>query len=70
MADAAFKTAPFAGYTTDQLSEAAHAATRNNDTATADKMRREIYRRGRVASGDMTDATPSERLRMIRELKA
>lgn len=65
MSDAAFKTAPYAGYTTDQLSDAAHAATRRDDTATADKMRQEIYRRGRVASGDMTDATPGERLRAV-----
>lgn len=66
MADAAFKTAPYAGYTTDQLSDAAHAATRRDDTVTADKMRQEIYRRERVKSGDMTDAFPGERLRYAR----
>lgn len=59
MSDAAFKSAPYAGYTTTELSD----ATRNGETATADKMRQEIARRERVASGDMTDATPGERLR-------
>jgi len=61
MSDAAFQTAPFAGYTTEHLrAVVAHVGA---DVATRNKMRAEIARRDRVAAGDLADATPGERLR-------
>lgn len=64
MSDAAFKTAPYAAYTTDHLRAVVdHIGA---DSATRDKMAREIARRAEVAAGDMTNATPGERLRALR----
>ena len=70
--DAAFKSAPYASYTNDQLREfvrqgAPHAS---DPHATIAKMNCEIARRFKVEAGDMSQATPSERLRAIRETEA
>lgn len=64
MSDAAFKTAPFPGYTTEQLEQFLSGP---NDPAVADRMRAEIARRERVAAGDRSVMTPGERLRAARE---
>jgi hypothetical protein len=59
MSDAAFKTAAFPGYTTQELRE-----TYNREPADIwVKMRAEIKRRERVAEGDVSVMTPAERLR-------
>lgn len=66
--DAAFKTAPFASYTIAELrlfvrQGAPHAA---DPIETIAKMTAEIDRREAVLAGDMSQATPAERLRAIR----
>lgn len=55
-----FNTAPYPAYTTAQL-QAAVDAGRGNE-----KMVGEIARRAKVAAGDLSVATPGERLRRIR----
>ena len=57
MSDAAFKTAPYAAYTTAQL-RAFIAEGRGNDVMAA-----EITRRERRDAGDRSVMTPGERLR-------
>ena len=57
---AAFNTAPYTAYTTAQLN-AAVAEGRGNE-----KMVGEIARRAKVAEGDLSVATPGERLRAVR----
>jgi len=68
MADAAFKTAPFPSYTTEHLREflsrPGFAEYPTTDAAAA--MEAEIARRDRVAAGDWSVMTPSERLRHLR----
>ncbi|MBZ9847207.1 hypothetical protein LB565_04290 [Mesorhizobium sp. CA14] len=70
MSDTAFKTAPFASYTTEQLR--AHIANIHpySGTDTAERMSAEIARREAVAAGDVSVMTPSERLRFIKSGKA
>lgn len=63
MSDSAFKSAPFAGYTTDEL----RAFLAGNPLPSAiENMRREIARREAVANGDYSQATDGERLRAVR----
>lgn len=57
--DSAFPTAAYPGYTTDQL------RTMALTSVNAPKMLAEIARRERVAAGDMSVATPGERLRHV-----
>lgn len=59
MSDAAFKSAPFAGYTTKEL----EVRMINADDVTAAKMRAEIERRAKRDAGDRSVMTPGERLR-------
>lgn len=64
--DSAFKSAKFAGYTTDELK----AFLAGNPLPSAiDNMRAELTRREKVAAGDMSVATDGERLRAVREGK-
>lgn len=63
--DAAFKTAPFPGYTTAEL-EAFIA----RGSAKAPAMRLEIERRAKVAAGDRSVMTDGERLRAVRAEEA
>lgn len=60
MADAAFKTAPYAAYTTDQL-----RAVIANGNGT-EKMVAEIERRAKRDAGDVSVMMPAERLRYAR----
>lgn len=62
MSDAAFKSAPFAGFTTKEL-EAAIA--RGSLNGMGDKMRAEIERRAKRDAGDVSVMTPGERLRHV-----
>ena len=62
--DSAFATAPYSGYTTDQLRVMAQTS------ANAAKMLAEIDRRERVAAGDVSVMTPGERLRHARAQRA
>lgn len=55
--DSAFKTAPYPGYTTQELRDMLR--TRPCCAPIMD----EIHRREKVAAGDMSVATPGERLR-------
>lgn len=55
-----FNTAPYAAYTTKHL-EVAIAEGRGNET-----MISEVARRAAVAAGDLSVATPGERLRAAR----
>ena len=57
--DSAFKSRPFAGYTTQQLRDIASGETEG----TRRQMEAEIARREKVAAGDESVMTPSERLR-------
>lgn len=59
--DAAFKTAPFSGYTTAQLTRFLNVGAM--DDAKANAMAAELVRREAVASGDRSKMTPGERLR-------
>jgi hypothetical protein len=63
--DSAFKTAPYSGYTTDQLRQMV-----SKPSAKAREMWAEIERREAVAAGDMTRATAGERLRYVQTGKA
>jgi hypothetical protein len=56
MSDAAFKSAPYAGYTTDQLRQMASAG------GICLPMLDELNRRDRVARGDRSVMTSGERL--------
>ena len=62
MSDAAFKSAPFAAYTSAELQA---AINRGEDPRLA--MRFEIARREKVAAGDVSVMTPGERLRHARK---
>lgn len=64
MSDAAFKTAAFPGYTTNEL-RAAVAEGRGNETIV-----REIARREKALAGDTSVMTDGERLRFARTGKA
>lgn len=59
--DSAFKAAPFSGYTTDELRQMV-----SKPSSKAREMWAEIDRREAVAAGDLTRATPAERLSAIR----
>ncbi len=59
-----FNTAPYTAYTTAELQAKMDAGTGN------EKMAGEIARRALVRSGDMSVATPGERLRAIRAAQA
>lgn len=63
--DSAFATAPYSGYTTDQLRQMV-----SRPSANAAKMWAEIERRERVAAGDVSVMTPGERLRHVRAQRA
>ncbi|TIW56699.1 MAG: hypothetical protein E5V54_11310 [Mesorhizobium sp.] len=63
--DNAFKTAPFAAYTTKQLQIAIVAGSQASD-----RMHAEIARRARVEAGDVEVMTPGERLRFAKTGKA
>jgi len=65
--DSAFKTAPYSGYTADQLRQM--TSNPSSDDA-ARKMWAEIDRREAVAAGDMSRATVGERLRYAQTGKA
>lgn len=62
--DSAFKTAAYSGYTTDQLRQMV-----SRPSANARAMWAEIDRRERVAAGDMSVATPGERLAYVKSNK-
>lgn len=69
MADAAFKTAAFPGYTTKQLRNiiaARKAEGFSDDAQNSSAMRAEIARREAVAQGDESQMTAGERLRFVR----
>lgn len=59
MSDSAFKSAPFSGYTTEELLA---SIARNNDKI-GNHMQAEVDRRVKVKAGDITVMTPGERLR-------
>ena len=63
--DSGFKTAPYSGYTTDQLRQMV-----SKPSAKARDMWAEIGRREAVAAGDMSCATAGERLRYVQTGKA
>ncbi len=63
--DSAFATAPYSGYTTDQLRQMV-----SRPSANARAMWAEIDRREKVAAGDMSVMTPGERLRHARNQQA
>lgn len=66
MSDAAFKSAAYPSYTTEQL----RAFVANDEGRAAHitaAMRAEIERREKVAAGDVSVMTPGERLRRVRE---
>lgn len=65
MSDAAFKSAPYPAYTTMQL-KIFIAEPQQLNAETVAKMQKEVDRREKVAAGDMSVATPAERLRAIR----
>ena len=60
MSDAAFKTAPYAAYTTDHLIA---AIANGNGT---EKMVAEVARRAKRDAGDVSVMMPGERLRYAR----
>jgi hypothetical protein len=64
MADAAFKTAPFAAYTTKELM-AAVERKENSEDARA-KMILEVVRRAQRDAGDVSVMYPAERLRFVK----
>lgn len=72
MSDAAFKTAKYPGYTTEQLkvAVAAYDPEAALDTARGPQiiaeMKAEIKRRAAVAAGDVSQMTDGERLRWVR----
>ncbi|MEI9402324.1 hypothetical protein [Mesorhizobium argentiipisi] len=68
MSDTAFKSAPYASYTTIELARAADAPRLS--TAERIRMLDEISRRERVEAGDMDSMTPGERLRFIKSGEA
>lgn len=59
--DSAFKSRPFAGYTTEQLRQYCIGVGRESDNRNA--MIAEVARREKVTAGDVSVMTPSERLR-------
>jgi hypothetical protein len=61
MSDAAFPTAAYPTHTNRELQ-----ALIDGGSLRADAMRAELARRAEVAAGDMTNATPGERLRAAR----
>jgi hypothetical protein len=63
MSDSAFKSAPYSGYTSQEL-----RAFISNGSVKAEAMLAEIKRRNEVASGDMSRATDGERLRVAMKL--
>jgi hypothetical protein len=60
MADSAFKSAPFASYTTGELRE---RIARGSDKSA--QMLAELARRDRVSAGDRSVMYPGERLRYV-----
>jgi hypothetical protein len=68
MSDAAFKGAPYGAYTTDELK--AFIEKNPQLPETANKMRAELFRREKVAAGDVQVMTDGERLRYAREMEA
>jgi hypothetical protein len=62
--DSAFDTAPYPGYTTDELRQMLR--TRPGCLPIWD----EVHRRERVEAGDVSVMTPGERLRFVRTGKA
>lgn len=61
MSDSAFKSAPFAGFTSRELE--ARVAQLSDDDPKRYQMLAEIARRERVAAGDRSVMTAGERLR-------
>jgi hypothetical protein len=64
MADSAFKTAPFAAYTTVELTAALDRAEVSDDTSR--RMVAEIVRRAKRDAGDVSVMYPAERLRFVK----
>jgi hypothetical protein len=64
MADSAFKTAPFAAYTTKELTAAVDRAETAADARV--KMVAEIARRAQRDAGDVSVMYPAERLRFAK----
>jgi hypothetical protein len=64
MADSAFKTAPFAAYTSAQLREAVERGENSADARA--KMIMEIARRVQRDAGDVSVMYPAERLRFAK----
>ena len=64
MADSAFKTAPFAAYTTKELTAALGRAEVSDDTNR--RMVAEIARRAKRDAGDVSVMYPAERLRFAK----
>lgn len=67
MADSAFATAAYPSYTTEQLRSMVAKDHSSEDIRA--KMIGEIERRERVATGDFSVMTASERLRHVRSTK-
>lgn len=65
MSDAAFKSAPYASYTTMQLCTFIREPQQLNAETVA-KMQAEVDRRAKVAAGDWSVMTSSEKLRAIK----
>tara|TARA_R110000868_G_scaffold396275_1_gene668414 strand:+ start:548 stop:751 length:204 start_codon:yes stop_codon:yes gene_type:complete len=64
MADSAFKTAPFAAYTSKELIDAVERAENSAEART--KMILEIARRAQRDAGDVSVMYPAERLRFAK----
>jgi len=64
MADSAFKTAPFAAYTTKELIAAVERAETSAEASA--KMVAEIVRRAQRDAGDVSVMFPAERLRFAK----
>lgn len=67
MSDSAFKGAPYSAYTTDELK--AFIEKNPQLPETANKMRAELFRREKVAAGEVSVMTDGERLRYLREME-
>jgi len=71
MANTAFATADYPGYTTAQLQDAYNAKSKIIGFGdVAERMQKELDRRFARDNGDMSAMTPGERLRFVKTGKA
>lgn len=70
MADNAFATARFPGYTTDELKTAYSRASIGGEGSRCNELMSEIERREAVNAGDVSRMTDGERLRFQKTGKA